>query len=383
MCCKKLIFINVPNSVFGDPSKHSSPDTNPSLFTFTFILSSAPSVGIMIYPKLFFLNGSTEVAANSVPNSFNIGSSYSNQQLSFYIQTSASTTGQFNLNLMIDGMSSSEFQETSVPLTMIASAGVLSALKIQTSRISDGGTTLIILFNVPTDYAGISANTWNCDELFSFPFSSTSLCSWVNSSAVVSTIPVYSTIIPGNNITLLGNLIKAQCAANTNCDLNEAAITQSTVLLPPFNPIFPQVQIASVTIASCDNLLIDATRSCGSAGRSYSLISWTVSSPDQNNSAFKISSYLNSISTIDQVINVPNSLLCSGTYVISLTLENWLESIDTSSTTIMILENKYSPTISILGYKNIDLPPNNRLFVQATASQSQCGNISAILKYSW
>ena len=136
-----------------------------------------------------------------------------------------------------------------------------------------------------TDRAGYLGATFDCDELIDFPLVSAASCLWTTSDTLTVTLDYRATCIPGDNVTVLGGLLKPYCSFS-DCSCWPLANASGPVQLePPDVPLTPiAVFVGSQSIGSCSDVNVDLTTSIGSGGRDWAVAEWTVNSslPDKN-----------------------------------------------------------------------------------------------------
>ena len=136
-----------------------------------------------------------------------------------------------------------------------------------------------------TDRAGYYGATFACAELIDFPLVSAASCLWTTSDSLTVTLDYRATCIPGDNVTVLGGLLKPYCSFS-DCSCWPLANASGPVQLePPDTPLTPiAVFVGSQSIGSCSDVNVDLTTSIGSGGRDWAVAEWAVNSslPDKN-----------------------------------------------------------------------------------------------------
>ena len=206
---------------------------------------------------------------------------------------------------------------------------------------SDTGGYVVILFDSATNKAGLSSPLWPCNNLFEFESSALTNCVWLNSSAVqasfvtgtaahnyIMSFAKYLTpfdatksiryLEPGSNVTLLPQLLQAECSSvltAANCaEAYPYSHVQTVVASPPFHPMLPIVNLGAPPTIGCDNLTIDTSTSAGSGGRPWKSVIWTSNIPS-------VEQYLNTYGLDPSLpITVPNSMLSGDFHIFILCL---------------------------------------------------------------
>ena len=141
-----------------------------------------------------------------------------------------------------------------------------------------------------TDRAGYLGATFDCDELVDFPLASAATCVWTTSDSLTVSLDYRATCVPGDNVTVLGGMLKPYCSY-LDCSCWPRANASGPVQLePPDIPLTPvAVFVGSQSIGSCSDIDVDLTTSIGSGGRDWAAAEWTVNSslPDANLTAIR------------------------------------------------------------------------------------------------
>ena len=147
------------------------------------------------------------------------------------------------------------------------------------------GDQLYLTWDSGSDRAGYYGSTFDCDELINFPLVSAASCLWTTSASLTVTLDNRATCVPGDNVTVLGEILKPYCAYS-DCSCWPAANSSGPVqLAQPDMPLTPvAVFVGPQSIGSCSDVDIDLTTSIGSGGRDWAVAEWTVNSslPDKN-----------------------------------------------------------------------------------------------------
>ena len=266
-------------------------------------------------------------------------------------------------------------------------------------QFSDSGHSISARFDSPTDQAPSRTVSWACDQLFIFDGASLSTCVWLDSKSVRITFPVVDDagsavklVIPGDNVTLKGNTLRAFCTRSADlCSANPTAEQLALKTSAPINPLAPTVVVtAPSTLGSCLNLTLDAAGSYGNGGRLYSSVEWSVTvatsgSSAATSSAASLEGYLNELSDLYQVhrpITVQRSSLASATYTITLTLTNYLGLRSSSTVDVDVIVDFEKPSVHLIGASYQTTIASSPLSLRSAASVSGCASTTS-LKYSW
>lgn len=152
-----------------------------------------------------------------------------------------------------------------------------------TSVLSDDGGSIFLTFDSVSDQAGYKSR-FRCSLLLSFRNDSLATCQWLTKQTLQ--VSLVSAVTAGTIISLKANLLRALCLSSTVGSCLPSP-TQSAVLLPPLNPIKPQISLEMPQqLPSCDDLVIDATGSYGSGGKPWTQVTWTAVSGEKDMPGF-------------------------------------------------------------------------------------------------
>ena len=181
--------------------------------------------------------------------------------------------GHYQLTLILSGSASNEFTvnyggrssgETGLLFSVLAADDPLPAPVFKQVRFSNDGSKIHITFDSNTNY-GETATTFQCDELFEFPCSSTSSCYWTSATEVrVDLVGTSTCAVPNDLLTLNATaLIKAQCDPVLSSCVNYMSwpatpSLHNTSIAAPNQPIRPTVVLSAPSIIGrCDVLTLD------------------------------------------------------------------------------------------------------------------------------
>jgi hypothetical protein len=124
-----------------------------------------------------------------------------------------------------------------------------------------------------------------------------------------------ATTVPVNSqLTLINGVIRAACAALTDCTKYSYSPSNNVIVQAPISPMAPTAIIASSAIVStCDDVVLDATGSTGMIGNAWSQAVWTVSGEggaNFNTSTVSIERFLNRVYRSTSVAaTIPQAML--------------------------------------------------------------------------
>ncbi len=192
-----------------------------------------------------------------------------------------------------------------------------------------------------------------------------------------------ATYLPQINDTLMvvGQLKQDCSLIPSSCGIRQSAEGQTTRLIGPPNPPIPTVIIStSTSVGLCSNVILDASSSYGSGLRTWSQISWRVTS-DHDTAA--IANSLRNVGDILYPITLSRELFLSGQYNFSLTLENIFLQSSTSSVLVTVNGDPNTPLLSLLGQNSYMVNPSHSLYFQVQGLIPSCVGTTLPLSYTW
>ena len=391
-CCKVISLAQYPSFIYGSIDKYKL--SNPSMYTFSYVLTDPPTVGVTVTP-LLFIDGlkSTDIV---VTPSFAIFSSTSLQTASFYISAPAGMSGNCTIGFVAAGPSASQYTSYNTTIRMLSMVSKIPAPKLVSSRFTDSGQAVVISFDSPSDLGGIVTTTWPCSALFSFTSAASTLCSWVNASAVIVVFELVTIdnigvtyLAIGDEVTLLSGRLRAFSTVKSN---NPAAGTSITVTLAPLNPAAPTIVLFTPSsIGSCANLTVDATGSYGNGGRLYTSVRWTVSAivygaTDRILDVTSIQDQLNEHSAAFQVYYpaiILSTALTRATYTFTLVLTNFLGLRSAKTIIIVRASDPLAPALTMIGPSYRAITASYPLSILSTIALPDCAPKSTVVKFIW
>lgn len=407
-CCKDIYFTNAPSFVYGDILNKYPPSTDPSMYTFTFTLSVAPSANINVFPIIKAVSTSTNYSVQVVPSKFTFTSASSVKFLtgSFILTTSQFTSGSYVLSFATTGSSTSEYYTSTSTLALptakayfqiVSSIDPLPAPSIVSIRFSDTGAYFLVIYSGATDQAGyiLPSDYFPCSKLLTFVGASQVTCSWLNATYLRGTFSTYTTsasLVPGGRVYVKPNVIRSQCTFSdtTGCSLNYLNIAQNVTALTALNPVVPKpVLIIPALFSSCDDILLDASQSNSASGsnggRPWSNAQFVISSANADFNSTGVNWYVSKYGSTSSAFSIPRNYFSQGDYDAYLTLTNFLGATTQSSVvSFTIAGNPNIPSVSIVGSGSMSLfTPTQSISITAAASFSSCATAAKSLGYSW
>jgi len=300
----------------------------------------------------------------------------------------ASGAGTYQLQVTLDGISANEYTVEYFgglnEITVLSSSQEPPAPVANSARFANDGSSIFVSFDSNTDRGGFSSS-FPCGDLLDFPFSSSALCNWADSSR----IEIFGTsyVMVGTSITIRGGKILPHCEYMT-CVANKVAQTSLSVDSPS-DPILPIVSIStSTTIGGCNSIKLDLSGSSGSGGRPWKSISFVVTST-HTASATAIENWLALNYQISPPSSIANSFLEKGhSYTFTVSMTNFLRTTASASVTVNVKQDTSIPVASIVGQQVRSIVSTDVLSLSTNAYTASCAGsdvttTSAGLTYDW
>jgi hypothetical protein len=262
-------------------------------------------------------------------------------------------------------------------------------------QFSNDGRYLYVTFDSSTDKATTVLNgqvSFDCSRILSFNSSFSSKCLWQTEKFILvtlsSTIPVDELPNIGDKITLLDKVIKPLCTMSTDiCSQTNATAKMTLPIVGPANPISPSVSMSTPSkIGQCNDIVLDASRSTGKAGRPWKVCKWLVESTISDYLA-EISYNISLLQDTNQIFTILKQNLSPGIYTFSLEIKNWMDQSALVQKNVEVTESSAMPVVSIPGPPVISMYKYQPLSVFALAFVSACGGITDSSKitvsYAW
>jgi hypothetical protein len=214
--------------------------------------------------------------------------------------------------LTLSGTLKSSYNNATTFVNLFSDTTILVPAVLE-ARLNNNGGGIFIKFDLDTSKPyQVAQSSCPCNQLLSFFYVDQSSCNWINSAVLYVSLGRNPTILPGKQITILGNKITSQCLSSISICSTYPKLAATTVLLSaPISPAIPALSLVSQTLSVyCDDLFLDATGSTGNGGRGWSSIRWSVNGSLSETNLAILTSYMNSnFPDISAVIIVPNSAL--------------------------------------------------------------------------
>jgi hypothetical protein len=270
---------------------------------------------------------------------------------------------------------------------------------------SSDGSSVLVLFDSPTDRGGYW-NVFDCKVILrSVSVTSSSRCVWLDdisfvmypsTSRVVSSSTTASLLSIGDTLMLRGSVVRAKCRSElstaTPCGGWKFSSAQNVTVTAPSEPAMPIVNlISSASIGPCDSLPVDVSSSRGSGGRPFQTVSFGITSTNHSSSVSRTSlalilRFLDSNSSLTSRFSVPRSLFVQGeTYTMTVRLCNFVGGCGESRHSFDVLGLENVPMVSINSVKEREMKRKSQLLVSGQAYTSICGGGQSVsnLQFSW
>jgi hypothetical protein len=381
-CCYAITFSSAPPSVYGYAKKYSAGSTTN---IFSYQLSNVPRATVTVTPLIYTTERQRVTSGiNTVPASLTFTTSSAGKLSGqFYLNSTQSFSGQYGVYLNVTGSGFRDYGTVVyTTVKVLAATAPAQPPKPLLCIFSNDGTYVTLSFHGPTDLGGITSTTWSCSKFLTFTGVYSAVCSWINSTTVKI---VSSNIQIGDQVTILGLVLKAACSAGTDCSANYFAVQSFITVQSPYNPLTPAIVFKVPSKVSLKmNLVIDVSSTTGSGGREWASIYWfaTSSSGDDDING-QLAEYLNDQS-ISQRIVVPKFLLAN-TYTITLTVTNFLGVSDTETVLVTVADDPCIATVSIKAASSLTYSVDSDVTIVGGASLPNGGLDcpDATLSYGW
>ena len=252
------------------------------------------------------------------------------------------------------------------------------------AEFSTDGSSITAFFSADTNKAGVTATSFQCNLLFTFPGVGAASCKWGSLSTVEIVLGSAAVIKVGQYVTLQPRIIKAACVTSTVfCSKWSTATGNSVAVTAPSTAVTPTVLIlAPAILGGCDALRLDLSNSEGGGGRPWSNVSFAVSSSGDASAA---QAFLNAHSISNGLpVVVPSGSFPVGVNNIKVVLCNFLNQCG-SGYAQLIRTVDTAPVVSISGRKVLSTSTAAGLVLNADSYISTCtGTFSRKnLVYSW
>jgi hypothetical protein len=402
-CCREIVFVNVPSVVSGDLSSYSKTRSNPNLYEFIFSIGSTPPADLIVTPILLDEQGANVSDIEAIP---------AFQKFTLFDQTSAQLRGSFvlsgfgwkNVTILL-GLSGSNVSvgiyssPQSISTRLSPAQSTIPPPAMKSVLFNKNGQGLNVLFSCSVDLTDflktVASDSWPCHLLFVFRNDSTTSCVWQSDTVVVATFSS-SSLLPGNNLTLIGGIIRSLCPF-ASCDAPYSSSHTLVISRPPNVLSASPKLLFPDSMDSCGSLTIDTSLSAGHGGRDWQKVQWFVTpAPEDIDTSPILDALESSSSSLFRfpIIQVDAVALQSSlgnhsnmTLTISLGLLNFLEGesenrLTYSSKVITIFSNSSSPILHILGSTSLTRFPSEDITIKAFGRILSCVGTRP-LAYEW
>lgn len=359
-CCVGLVGLTFPQSIA--PFFASTDPSSQSPFVIGLNVPPAAALTVRVGLVPVRCRGQASVPSGNravaVPAVFTLDPSAFDFSVSFFVQSS--TPGCFLIVANATG-----YQSFNGTVTVRSSRVSPPAPSLSSAVLSNDGASVLVQFSSETSQGyGRIANylgTFACSRLFSFASAASCDCYWATSRTLIILPRAASvSLSPGMSIMLRAGMVQAACQSSATVSLAQCnatyptAAAQNVTLQSPVSADRPRaILIASSRLSSCDSFVLDPTAAIGSAGRSWSSMSWSVTSNYRfSNLTQPIEAFLNSnyASSTAQVVVIPRSLLQPGyVYTVSLILTNFLGQSGIGTASVSMLSSSTVPQVRVYG----------------------------------
>jgi hypothetical protein len=342
-CCKSItVSLGVDSLAFGTSGSGAITVTIGSLPSSSITVSltayqSGTSMASALFPSnvTFTSKSSSLTKLLSITNTVPVGS------VTFVAALSGSSASEYAT--VTSDSATLTFQQSKSTFEVRAVNAAPATPSVVSARFSNDGVYVVVQFSSPTDRGGSGATTsgFTCTSVVQFRYSNASQCQWSSDGSSLSVRPSsLSKLKPGDNVTVLGSVLRAACPSTATKAMcaGYATVTATTMpILVPLSPARPVVLFSAPSVlGTCDSLVLDLSGSTGAAGRSWTTISFTVVSLDANASV--IQTYLNSEYVMFPPTSISNSLFkTSYSYAITATLCNYLAACSSSTHQLVVV----------------------------------------------
>jgi hypothetical protein len=383
-CCRIITFKLITKDIFQD-------STISALATLT--ASSLPASALTVSLSAACRND-TGIYSESIlfPPTLTLGSSSAvTSEIAF---KGASYSAICNITGVLGGVAASDFEivySNGFTLRVLNHLSVPVTPSISTAQFSADGSLIALTFDSQTDKGRvISTNNFVCSLLVVFVGASHAKCQWNTEATIVTISPnVMYPLVPGSQISVRANKIRAACPAAFNsstCAQWSTIANTSLSILSPTNPTVPTVRITlPSTIGSCDSLSLDIGSSTGSGGRVWSTANVSLISTKASNTSGLTGFLARSSILTSSRLTIASGLLSKGkTYTFTATLCNFLGACGSTTASVNVL-NLMLPVVSIIGGPTFSVRANSSLSLSSSAFTASCDGSQSFLnlEYAW
>ncbi|KAJ1429393.1 REJ domain-containing protein [Ochromonadaceae sp. CCMP2298] len=321
---------------------------------------------------------SSVVAA--LPRSTSFGPASTLLRGSFIVVANSSTyRGSGYVSLRLTGASSVEYYPLSRFATLLAATDPPSPPDLVSSKFSDDGAAIFMLFDSDTDQIASGF----CSSTFAFTGSERARCSWLNASTAMGRFnPAFENAAPGDVLSLLADRVKAKCEGS--CDAYMYSAGSSVTIATATSPVRPRVVVSvPSSISYCENVTVDASLSSGHGGRTWANVSWSISAPGVDTTEL-LALFASNGRSLYQVVSFPAAVLPAGpSYIFSMTATNFLGVESSGGAIITVSSNPNLPSLQILGSALFTVTPADTLTIYSGVAISACAEGALTFTTTW
>jgi hypothetical protein len=296
------------------------------------------SSGAVVAPRVLSFYGGVDLSSSS-PTEVRVGTlcqgSYQVGVSMYRADEYTSSSALLNTSSSLSGVSV-EYSNGNL-FYFFASDTSFMAPQVMSAMFMGSANEVVITFDSSTDFAGgLVRSYFSCETLLSFPSSTSSRCFWRDSSHLIISMDSSSTLLPGDNITVIPGVIGASASnITTSMYMMAPVVVQVTI----GEEVVPKVTIdAPSEQAECAPFALDITSSTGFVGRAWQNVSISIRSamvfeagllPVQENATelLSVNEFFATTYDLDAATAVPAGYLKAGQlYVFDVELCNCLGS---------------------------------------------------------
>ena len=300
---------------------------------------------------------------------------------------SSSVVGNMTIVATISGPSADQYiiQYVTSPLfAVISSDRAPTTPTLSSAQFTSNGVSITAVFSADTDKGLFTASYFPCSAIFQFPGSGSAVCQWMSLSSVNIVLGSDGQVQVGQPLTLLPGKVKASCVTTADlCKKWNFAASVSVTVTAPSNAMTPIVIIFSpAIIGACDTYSLDLSNSEGSGGRTWSNVTFSVSS---SGDASLAQNFLNTRRVGNgPPVAVPFGYFPIGVSNINVNLCNFLNQCGQGSAKLIRTADS-APVVSISGSKLVKTTTASGLILNADSYVSTCSGTFARnnLLYTW
>ena len=150
----------------------------------------------------------------------------------------------------------------------------------------------------------------------------------------------------------------------------EKELTTAVLILPSY-------------LDSCSSFVIDLSLSSGNGGREWAKVEYDVVSLGNTSHGAVLNNYLSQLPLSERlIVNVNSGLISADVYIITATLANFFNLVDTTNRMITVVADTRLPVLSILSPSVMVIKASSPLVILTRASGSPCSQ-SSYFNYLW